>query len=121
MTTAMENRNAPHMLTYYKNGHDRKWLISKRQCKGSRSAKTDCDEYPYASSYEGGVFNMNFAETRLISASDNRSAGATLGRMYTKCEMKDRESYLVLPLVNVGVPIPTSYFCKNGKHIKGGV
>ena len=120
VTTAMLN-GAPFGLHYYKAGHDRGWLISDRKCKGSRlnGAFTDCDEYPYASSYEGGKNNANYTTTQVISASDNQHAGRMLGAMYKVCKMQDRESFNVIPLANdAGTPIPTSYLCHNGNRKK---
>ncbi|MFJ1551530.1 NucA/NucB deoxyribonuclease domain-containing protein [Streptomyces sp. NPDC088246] len=45
-----------------------------------RPKKYDCDEYPFAASEEGG--NPARGSTRIISAGDNRSAGARLGGFY---------------------------------------
>jgi hypothetical protein len=119
VTTALEN-GAPFNLSYYKAGHDRKWLISDGKCRGSRDGVfTDCDEYPYASSYEGGKNNAAYTTTQVIAAADNQHAGRMLGAMYRVCKIQDKERFNVIPLANdAGVPIPTSYLCHNGNRRK---
>jgi len=45
----------------------------------------DCDEYPFASTKQGG----EAASIRFIDSSDNRSAGAKLGAFYYRERVKD--------------------------------
>ncbi|WP_411081031.1 NucA/NucB deoxyribonuclease domain-containing protein [Streptomyces sp. cmx-18-6] len=55
--------------------------------------KYDCDEYPFAASKEGG--NPARGSTRIISASDNRSAGARLGGFYKAQRVLNGDGYYV--------------------------
>ncbi|MFJ4800790.1 NucA/NucB deoxyribonuclease domain-containing protein [Streptomyces murinus] len=55
--------------------------------------KYDCDEYPFAASKEGG--DPSRGSTRIISASDNRSAGARLGGFYKIQRVLNGDSYYV--------------------------
>ncbi|MFF1405147.1 NucA/NucB deoxyribonuclease domain-containing protein [Streptomyces sp. NPDC058294] len=53
----------------------------------------DCDEYPFAATKEGG--NPRRGSTRIISASDNRTAGARLGGFYKSQRVLDGDAYYV--------------------------
>ncbi len=86
---------APFSLNYQAESHSRAWL-ARSGCKGSRPDLLDCDEYPYASSQQGGEFNPVW--TRVLGASDNRRAGALLGDMYKRCGMRNGDRFYVLPL-----------------------
>ncbi|MGM9335974.1 NucA/NucB deoxyribonuclease domain-containing protein [Streptomyces murinus] len=55
--------------------------------------KYDCDEYPFAASKEGG--DPSRGSTRIISASDNRSAGARLGGFYKIQRVLNGDGYYV--------------------------
>ncbi|MFD7499016.1 NucA/NucB deoxyribonuclease domain-containing protein [Streptomyces sp. NPDC059832] len=55
--------------------------------------KYDCDEYPFAASKEGG--NPARGSTRIISAGDNRSAGARLGGFYKAQRVLNGDGYYV--------------------------
>ncbi|WP_371790418.1 NucA/NucB deoxyribonuclease domain-containing protein [Streptomyces sp. NBC_01471] len=55
--------------------------------------KYDCDEYPFAASKEGG--NPARGSTRIISAGDNRSAGARLGGFYKSQRVLNGDGYYV--------------------------
>jgi hypothetical protein len=50
----------------------------------------DCDEYPFASTIQGGDPNeQTGVQTAFISGSDNRSAGSQLGNFYRRERIKD--------------------------------
>ncbi|GAA3031445.1 NucA/NucB deoxyribonuclease domain-containing protein [Streptomyces glomeratus] len=53
----------------------------------------DCDEYPFAATKEGG--NPRRGSIRVISASDNRSAGARLGGFYKSQRVLGNDAYYV--------------------------
>ncbi|WP_052683212.1 NucA/NucB deoxyribonuclease domain-containing protein [Streptomyces sp. FxanaA7] len=55
--------------------------------------KYDCDEYPFAASKEGG--NPARGSARIISAGDNRSAGARLGGFYKSQRVLNGDAYYV--------------------------
>ncbi|MEU6593659.1 NucA/NucB deoxyribonuclease domain-containing protein [Streptomyces sp. NPDC046881] len=53
----------------------------------------DCDEYLFAATKEGG--NPRRGSTRIISASDNSTAGARLGGFYkSRCVLNDDAYYV---------------------------
>jgi hypothetical protein len=53
----------------------------------------DCDEYPFAATKEGG--NPRRGSIRVISASDNRTAGARLGGFYKSQRVLNGDAYYV--------------------------
>jgi len=66
----------------------------------------DCDEFPYASTYDGGLgcVNARFpgpdkllqkGTTRCADASENRSHGSQLGNFYEKSGLKDARPYRI--------------------------
>lgn len=67
----------------------RGWLRSTSTCNGNIAGVSlkDCDEYPFASSVEGGQMNYNLGKVslRLIDSQQNRAAGRVLGAMYKAC------------------------------------
>ncbi|MDK4679970.1 NucA/NucB deoxyribonuclease domain-containing protein [Kingella negevensis] len=75
----------------------------------------DCDEYPFASSYEGGSLNYKAGRVslRAISATDNQSGGGLLGSMYRVGNISNGERFLVI--ANPNIPI-SFYLTKNGKN-----
>src|SRR5262249_41926177 len=85
------------------------WYRSTEECNGRTGASTglDCDEYPYASTQEGGP--QGYAEGRValepVVIPDNRGAGAKLGAFYDNpnCPIpKDsgsKSTFLVTPAV----------------------
>jgi hypothetical protein len=60
----------------------------------------DCDEFPFASTYEGslaqplGKDNYNFS-VRYIDRSDNRRVGSWLGKFYVKDRILQGDKFLV--------------------------
>jgi hypothetical protein len=55
----------------------------------------NCDEFPFASTYEGAAFGDQNVSARLIDAKDNQLAGTRLGSMYTANRMLDKDEFFV--------------------------
>jgi hypothetical protein len=63
------------------------WYINTPECKGRTGGGTglDCDEYPYATSAEGGLegYNDGIVALEPVSIGDNRGAGGKLRAFYS--------------------------------------
>lgn len=101
----------PSLLSAKDPPWSRSWLDALKgpgkSCSGA--AGTDCDEYPFASSLEGG--QLNGPSLRSVSASQNRGAGAQLRWFYEKCQVPKNipaQKYKVLAIK--GLP-ETGYVC----------
>lgn len=101
----------PSMLSRRSPPWSRSWLRAHKvpggACPGGSS--TDCDEYPWAASMEGGPFNN--VSLRSLNASQNRSVGGHLGAFYNRCAIPANtpsRKYKVVPMK--GLPM-TGYVC----------
>lgn len=56
-----------------------------------RGTGQQCDEYPFASTYQGGTG----ADPRALDATQNRSAGGTLSQFYRKSRLLDTDPFYV--------------------------
>ena len=82
------------------------------QC-GRRPAGYDCDEYPYASTFNGGtlMYTLGGVSLRAVPSSDNRAQGGKLGDFYRKNSVTVGK-----PFINLAMPYgPTFYINKRGK------
>jgi hypothetical protein len=77
---------------------DRAWMdqawSGQTTCPSPRPTGTQCDEYPFYSSEQGGAWDEFYGETspnstrlRTIPTAENRREGTMLGAMYTKCQL----------------------------------
>ncbi|KAK0547480.1 hypothetical protein OC846_004842 [Tilletia horrida] len=64
---------------------------SPNRCSGNPTDSNSCDEYPYASSAEGGAG----AVTRCVPSHENSVQGGTLSSFYTNNGIKDGAQYNV--------------------------
>jgi hypothetical protein len=81
---------------------------------GPTPEQKDCDEYPFASTYEGslaqplGPDNYNFS-VRYIDRSDNRRVGSWLGKWYVKDRILQGDKFKVNlfdgPVVTIEDPV----------------
>jgi hypothetical protein len=101
----------PPMLSRASTAHDRDWIDAFRgpgkACSGA--AGTDCDEYPFAASMEGGQFGN--VSLKSVNASQNRSVGAHLRWFYNRCKVpadNPSKKYAVIPMRGIE---PTGYVC----------
>jgi RHS repeat-associated protein len=79
---------------------------------GNRPAGYDCDEYPYASTFNGGdaMYELGAVSLRAVPSGDNRIQGAKLKSFYTKNGIGTGE-----PFINLAIPYgPNFYIDKNG-------
>ncbi len=78
----------PSMLTKREPAYSRNWLTSQKgtgkPC--SNASGTQCDEYPFASTIEGG--GGNDVSLRSVNSGQNLGAGAQLKWFYTKCNIR---------------------------------
>jgi hypothetical protein len=76
----------PAALTYLPGGHRPQWYRYKAPCM-NKPAGTDCDEYPYRTTVEGGPerYEAGLVSLRPMSAAGNRGAGGFLGAFYAAC------------------------------------
>jgi hypothetical protein len=71
-----------------------KYDSNYKQNRNSKTDPLDCDEYPFASTYEGAGSGGDFS-VRGISRSDNRLAGTRLGDWYNTFRILDRQPFYV--------------------------
>lgn len=105
----------PNVLKYIKPKNSRTWLnktsICNTQARNIHGKDADCDEYPFASSHQGG--KTNSVSLRLIDPTDNRSGGRLLGGMLRADRtVAGRDSYIVL--AHSMVPL-SFYWTRKGK------
>ena len=81
---------AQFSLTRREPPHSRGWL-RKLGCMGSRNSNLDCDEYPYASTHQGGADGLS--TFHILNARDNRIAGGILSAFYAQCKIKGNSNY----------------------------
>lgn len=55
----------------------------------------DCDEYPFASSAQGGSQQSRIASVRRITSGDNRKAGALLGSFFLRERVINDDKFFV--------------------------
>lgn len=80
-------------------------------CIGNELESTDCDEFPYHSTEQGGRPAMPLPHLRVISASANRSQGGSLLAFGSTCAIPEGGEYLVVP----STVLPTnSRLCSQG-------
>ena len=54
-----------------------------------------CDEYPFASTWQGGIYMGKPASVRCVPRGTNSSQGGTLGNFYTNTPIKDKDWFCV--------------------------
>jgi hypothetical protein len=66
-------------------------------CAGTIADSTDCDEFPFHSTAQGGRPAVPLPHLRVISASANRSQGNSLFDFTTTCGVPEDGEFLVAP------------------------
>lgn len=94
-------------------GYPRGWLDSAPECQGRRSDQF-CDEYPFASTFQGG--QKNAPSLRLVSAAEQRRQGTAIRWFYKRCKVgrspvPTKDSLFIMVTQNTG---KTGYVCKDG-------
>ncbi len=82
-------------------------MVQGGACNGGSG--TQCDEYPFASTLEGGQFNS--VSLRSVNGSQNAGAGAQLGWFYTKCNIPKNDPSKKYKVISMrGLP-QTGFVC----------
>lgn len=78
----------PAVLSYKYPGNYRSWTGRQKQCQ-NKSIGQDCDEYPYASTTQGGYSNYKagMVSLRVMDSQQNQGAGTKLWQFYSKCSV----------------------------------
>ena len=102
----------PESLSRMDPANSRSWVEAHKGpgklCDGGST--TDCDEYPFAASMEGG--RLNSVSLKSVNASQNRGAGAQLRWFYANCRIVPNvptEKFRVLAISKLP---STGYICK---------
>ena len=83
-------------------------------CGKPRPVGTNCDEYPYATSLQGGslMYLAGHVSLRSVPAWDNQAHGNRLGRFYGGAKVSSNN-----PFLNLSAPfLPSFYIDKNGNN-----
>jgi RHS repeat-associated protein len=112
------------MILHRSKPHSRHWLKTTGVCGPGRTGRgtgKDCDEYPFASTLEGGHKNYRRfrVSVRPVASWESPLQGALLSRFYSKCNIprttaprgpwwSDRSAF-----VSIAVPtLPSFFICK---------
>ena len=105
--------------------HNRSWLKSTGECRRpgvGRAAGLDCDEYPFASTVEGGRANYYRGRVSLkgILSTESPGQGGLISAFYSRCKIPrtaSRNPSLIDPstFVSLGLPSIPSFFVCRGK------
>ena len=93
---------------------NRHWYSSEPECTTNVVANTDCDEFPFFSTFQGGGQAVPRPSLKRISSSSNRSQGASLSHFYRTCGISPGEGFYIIPVplsVTGGLPYPTGGVC----------
>lgn len=84
---------------------DREWLKKTPECKDNYGTGSglDCDEYPFASVWQGGEYATPRPHLRLVQGiGDNRLNGTRLGQFYDECSISEMNPlkgiFFVIPI-----------------------
>src|SRR5262249_45547212 len=99
----------PEVLHYVTPGHDRNWF--EAICQTAKDmfqlGSYACDEYPYASTTEGGPGSS----VALVPSGENSSHGSLLFWFYVRCTVIP-DGYSLLSVFRVVVGEKTGYTCR---------
>jgi hypothetical protein len=82
--------HAPFWLTRRSPPHSRAWMRNAAVCRGRARGVSSCDEYPFASTEEGGALNQSRVSLRLVPAWEQSVQGGRLGAFYGACRVATR-------------------------------
>jgi hypothetical protein len=96
---AIPSRLTRHWDTSLRDRQRAKSVATCKNIPGTRPEKTDCDEYPFASTREGSLAgapaeNFNFS-VRYINSSDNRRSGCWIQKWYVKDRILEEDTFHV--------------------------
>ena len=102
----------PSMLSAKSSPYPRGWLDkhkkSGKECDGG--AGTDCDEYPWAASMEGG--EKNSPSLRSVDRYQNRGAGSTIRWFYQNCKIKKDDAGQKYKVIAIKGLSESGYICR---------
>ncbi|WP_250443043.1 NucA/NucB deoxyribonuclease domain-containing protein [Actinotalea sp. C106] len=100
--------------------NDRTWLRDHPACAGREAGVLDCDEFPFASTQQGGALASPPVNLRVLDSDQNQGQGRKLAAFYSGagCDVSDGEEFLVVPLPErPGLPreqqLPTLAWCNS--------
>jgi RHS repeat-associated protein len=107
---------SPFWLTRKSPPHSRAWLRNNTDCATKVRGVTSCDEYPFASTEEGGVKNRARVSLRPVPVGEQSRQGGLLSAFYFACRISktrtsgnpinDKRTFLVLATPSiVGFPL----------------
>lgn len=112
-------RGSPTVLFRHSPVHDRRWIESRGICDPVQYV-TECDEYPFASTEQGGEGNYNAGTVAvdLASYASNQGEGSALTSFYGALNGCNIAPNRGLDSMYVVVPVPvaayrTSWLCAN--------
>jgi hypothetical protein len=108
--------HSPFWLTRKSPPHSRSWLRNNTDCATKVRGVTSCDEYPFASTEEGGVSNRARVSLRPVPVGEQSRQGGLLSAFYTACRVSrtrtsgnpinDKRTFMVLATPStVGFPL----------------
>jgi hypothetical protein len=89
--------------------HDREWYQNLPVCKNKPSG-TACDEYPFASTEQGGPFANPPVSLLPLPAGESTTQGGKLIGFYSSCGVAQGAGFYVVPVPVEGVP--TFGYCR---------
>lgn len=98
----------------------RGWLDKVGKCPRPRPAGLWCDEYPYASSLQGGAANYyaGGVSVQLVPAWEQRIQAGVLKRFYSGAKVDAGGITPTSQFLNVVSPLPTFFIDRKGrKHL----
>jgi hypothetical protein len=89
-----------------KPGWSRAWLSGDSRCVAARQSGLNCDEYPFATSLEGGSHNNPSVQG--VDPTESVLQGGRLSAFYGSCSVSEGDEFVVLPVPAV----PTVGLCR---------
>lgn len=100
--------------------NDRGWLDAHPSCVGRQQGVRDCDEFPFASTHQGGQAASPAVSLRVLDAQQNQMQGSKLTSFYGPlwCDVSHGDEFWVIPLPErPSLPreqqLPTLAWCDN--------
>ena len=81
--------------------HSRKWTRTVPYCKAQRAAGNNCDEFPFASSKQGGFSNKQYVSLQGVDPAESSDQGNLMSLFYGAPECQpfpDTTPYFVIPV-----------------------
>lgn len=77
--------------------NDHSWKNTTQTCMDKLSTE-DCDEYPFASTEQGGKDANPPVDLKGVSSAENRLQGSKLGGFYSACTIQNSDPFLAIPV-----------------------